>query len=615
MDGLTPFQAAQRVRVTTDPIDSLNAAQYTDRIGSGRVNMLRALTDPLKPSLRQLGFSAVNQEGQNKLRPGDTVTVSLNWINDLHSSTVDLRLEAEMFVQNTPFITVLSEGASPGSVVMNQSFEEELVRFAISPFAPDDYPVDFRLTYDDDSLLYHDVDFFRIRVNPTWITTDINAVNLTVTGTGNLGYTDFPDNDQGEGMKLDGGSDLLYESGVMFSSSINQVSDAIRNTSTRDKDFLSQASLYLDPTDQRADMVIKGTMTDAGGAQPIGLSVDQEIFGWSRIERRQFLILQYVVENTGQSALPGVYASMFSDWDLTNSLINRNGANYDAQGQFAYTEDLFGGTEIRVGVSVLSEDGFSSFAAATSDPFQFNTSGKATAMRTPLTPSSAVAGYPGGEDVFQFVNTGPVAIPSGEKDTIAFAILATTQTNQEATLEEAKKAWECELLDQGPNELFSVSDGSPMEGEAVQFQDLNSGQLTWMWEFGDGMTSSLQNPQHIYANPGVYLARLTVSDGYCTQDHAREIQVVMSTSLVDAIPVRLVLYPNPSKGEFTLVTPFSGDINLEISDMAGRTIFRQANASIAGEEMKIQTDLAPGIYHLGVQSEAGSWNEILLIQD
>lgn len=217
--------------------------------------------------------------------------------------------------------------------------------------------------------------------------------------------------------------------------------------------------------------------------------------------------------------------------------------------------------------------------------------------------------------MFQFVNTGPVAIPSGEKDTIAFAILATTQTNQEATLEEAKKAWECELLDQGPNELFSVSDGSPMEGEAVQFQDLNSGQLTWMWEFGDGMTSSLQNPQHIYANPGVYLARLTVSDGYCTQDHAREIQVVMSTSLVDAIPVRLVLYPNPSKGEFTLVTPFSGDINLEISDMAGRTIFRQANASIAGEEMKIQTDLAPGIYHLGVQSEAGSWNEILLIQD
>lgn len=615
MDDLTPYQAAQRVRVTADQIDSLNAPQYADKIGRGRVNMLRALTDPLKPSIRQTGYDVVNQEGTGRLRPGDTVAVSLNWINDLHPSTNDLELKAEMFIQNTPFITVLSTGASPGSVGMNQAFQNQMMKFVISSAVPEDYPVDFRLTYQDDSLLYDDVDFFRIRVNPTWITTDINAVNLTVTSSGNLGYTDFPDNDQGDGMKLDGGSDLLYESGVMFSSSLNQVSDAIRNTSTRDKDFLNQSSLYVDQTDLRADMVIKGTMSDGSAAQPIGLSIEQEIFGWSRIDRRQFLILQYVVENTGQAALPGLYASMFTDWDLTNGLINRNGANYSALDQFAYTEDLFGGTDLRVGVAVLSEDGFSSFAAATSDPFQFNTSGKASAMRTPLSPSGAIAGYPSGQDVFQFVNTGPVAIPAGEKDTITFAILATTDADQAAMIQEARNAWECEILDRGPNTLFSVSDLSPMEGETIQFLDQNSGQLTWSWDFGDGATSTIRDPQHVYASPGTYLARLTVSDGACTQNHAREIQVLMSTSLEVPVASKLQVYPNPTDRVFTLVLPQSGIMNLVISDMAGRTVFHQSQAIAANEGIAVSPELPPGVYHLGVTQGAVRWNKILVIQD
>jgi len=37
--------------------------------------------------------------------------------------------------------------------------------------------------------------------------------------------------------------------------------------------------------------------------------------------------------------------------------------------------------------------------------------------------------------------------------------------------------------------------------------------LTYLWAFGDGQTSDLANPQHTYANVGLYQARLTVSDG------------------------------------------------------------------------------------------------------
>jgi glucose/arabinose dehydrogenase len=37
--------------------------------------------------------------------------------------------------------------------------------------------------------------------------------------------------------------------------------------------------------------------------------------------------------------------------------------------------------------------------------------------------------------------------------------------------------------------------------------------LSYAWTFGDGVTSTLQNPTHTYATKGAYVARLTVSDG------------------------------------------------------------------------------------------------------
>jgi PKD repeat protein len=49
----------------------------------------------------------------------------------------------------------------------------------------------------------------------------------------------------------------------------------------------------------------------------------------------------------------------------------------------------------------------------------------------------------------------------------------------------------------------------------VQFKDLSTNNpVTWNWEFGDGTTSSEQNPRHIYPQEGAYDVRLTVSNQY-----------------------------------------------------------------------------------------------------
>ena len=43
--------------------------------------------------------------------------------------------------------------------------------------------------------------------------------------------------------------------------------------------------------------------------------------------------------------------------------------------------------------------------------------------------------------------------------------------------------------------------------------DAEGNPLTYMWDFGDGITATLANTAHIYTAKGPYTARLTVSDG------------------------------------------------------------------------------------------------------
>jgi PGF-pre-PGF domain-containing protein len=58
--------------------------------------------------------------------------------------------------------------------------------------------------------------------------------------------------------------------------------------------------------------------------------------------------------------------------------------------------------------------------------------------------------------------------------------------------------------------------GTPPSGVAlltVQFNDLSTGSPTsWNWSFGDGNFSSLPNPPHIYAFPGLFSVTLNVSN-------------------------------------------------------------------------------------------------------
>src|SRR5262249_41642014 len=62
-----------------------------------------------------------------------------------------------------------------------------------------------------------------------------------------------------------------------------------------------------------------------------------------------------------------------------------------------------------------------------------------------------------------------------------------------------------------PGAAFGAAPTSGPAPLAVQFTDLSTLRLmSWSWDFGDGTGATVQNPLHVYSNPGSYTVALTV---------------------------------------------------------------------------------------------------------
>jgi len=71
---------------------------------------------------------------------------------------------------------------------------------------------------------------------------------------------------------------------------------------------------------------------------------------------------------------------------------------------------------------------------------------------------------------------------------------------------------------------------APTAGTApitVSFTDTSTGAPTgWLWDFGDGSTSTSQNPTHTYNSDGVYLPSLEVTKGATTSSTTSLVSIV-----------------------------------------------------------------------------------------
>ena len=80
---------------------------------------------------------------------------------------------------------------------------------------------------------------------------------------------------------------------------------------------------------------------------------------------------------------------------------------------------------------------------------------------------------------------------------------------------------------------FSVNDTTPDTNQTITFTDLTIGATSWVWNFGDGTSSSLQNPTKVYAHSGVYNVTLAASNGTISGE---EVKTSYITCTLQALP-------------------------------------------------------------------------------
>ena len=155
-----------------------------------------------------------------------------------------------------------------------------------------------------------------------------------------------------------------------------------------------------------------------------------------------------------------------------------------------------------------------------------------------------------------------------------------------------------------------------------------TGNYDFVWDFGDGNTSTDAFPTHVYGSSGPYLLCLTITDDAgCTSTACDTIQVdqdgmlglstgpdvrsTLTINVIQELPTSVVerpaleatrMWPNPVQDQFTLQlnSSRSGAVELSIIDLNGREVQRSSLALHSGMNMlQLNVDgLQGGMYLL-----------------
>ncbi len=166
-----------------------------------------------------------------------------------------------------------------------------------------------------------------------------------------------------------------------------------------------------------------------------------------------------------------------------------------------------------------------------------------------------------------------------------------------------------------------------INGLSIQFWETALGEVTdWAWDFGDGTTSTEEEPSHTYEEAGTYLVSLMITTASgCSSTFDLEIEVSgegfggnIAASLAKAFSTNTQeeallqtaeLYPTIVQDQLTLKLHFvkSTDFEIQIQSINGYAIYRQNYTAVQGDNALSLSvsDLPKGVYLARVKTANG----------
>lgn len=413
------LQVGERMKVTCDNIYPQNSSLLADKLGKGRINLFKALTQGPTPSVVNTSRT-VTDNNDNVFVAGDTISIRGNFINYLDpTSNLTVTLSSP-----SAYVSIINGSTSLGVIptlgTANNNTDPFVVK--ILPTAPFNSSILFKITMTDGS--YSAVQFFSVIVNVDYINIAINDIGTTITSKGLIGY-----NKEGQleglGFTYKGSASLLYDASVMIGASSSQVSDMARGSgSVPDNDFASVLNVTRSPHTV-SEFDVMGAFNDNNNVSKLNVLVSHTAHAWSIPGHTKYVIVNYSIKNMGMSALTNLHAGIFADWDIMD--YTKNKAAFDASTRMGYcwsTEaaGLFAGIKLLSPGPVIhyALDNTSGGMGGINAGDGFDTAEKFLALST----NRATAGGSGtGNDVLQTVSSGPFNLGPGDSVAVAFAII------------------------------------------------------------------------------------------------------------------------------------------------------------------------------------------------
>ncbi len=527
---MNALQVGEQMRVSADYIDSISGNIPTkDLMGSGRLNMLKALSDTTSPSIR-FSDKVVSYSSKNNL---DTVIIKGKFTNYLSPSSATLKA---VISSSSPYIQIIDSVVNLGALNTMGTTTNYSSPFRIKTLAniPLGYQADIKIQYSDGS--YSAFEFFRLELNKDYLTIDTNKIDLTLTSTGRIGFND--DNlNQGIGLIYKGGRSMISMGGLLVATSSNRVSDQIYSDQGYDHDFRALIPITKGNNPKNSDQSFFCKFDDnQAGYGKQNITIKQYSYGYNQAYKDKFVILEYHIINTGSSSLTGLYAALYADFDIEKSTANK--ANYNALHQLAYTYQTAGGK--LAGIMLLEgknangycidNDGSNGSVSIYDGFYDFE-------KYQTMTQARDSAGYGVGGDVSNMLSAGPYSIAPGDSIVVSFAVLAgdhlpdLKQVAQEAydtyyntaSIDSSEKEPTLFLFSAQPNPFTSQTRVTILnkKNQDIELSFYNSnGQLIKEWSkfnLPAGRFHYSLNAEELNLSLGTYYIILSSATEYCSR--------------------------------------------------------------------------------------------------
>lgn len=143
----------------------------------------------------------------------------------------------------------------------------------------------------------------------------------------------------------------------------------------------------------------------------------------------------------------------------------------------------------------------------------------------------------------------------------------------------------------------SASATNSSTNSVVNFSCSTTSGTSYLWNFGDGGTSNLQNPVYTYTLSTAYIATVSVSNACAIKEYTVAVNITTGFEM-HKVELTVDIYPNPTSGEVMIKSKENNEFDVSIISADGRIVFKQDKLK---NNQKIElNNLSKGIYFVKI---------------